>query len=84
MCAKLHVNLCVLGANIHVNVGVRGWMWLNVRESASESVCLAANIHVNVCVREWMCLNVRETTCESVCLGAHIHVNVWVFVNGCG
>jgi hypothetical protein len=28
-----------LGANIHVNVGVREWLWLNVRESACESVC---------------------------------------------
>jgi hypothetical protein len=39
MCSKIHVNLCVLGANIHVNVGVREWLWLNVRESACESVC---------------------------------------------
>jgi hypothetical protein len=39
MCANPHVNLCVLGASIHVNVGVREWMWLNVRESACESVC---------------------------------------------
>jgi hypothetical protein len=38
MCANPHVNLCVLGASIHVNVGVREWMWLNVRESACESV----------------------------------------------
>jgi hypothetical protein len=30
-----------LGANIHVNVGVREWMWLNVCGSTCESVCLA-------------------------------------------
>ena len=49
----MHVNLCVsclnvcdstcesvrLGANIHVNVGVRELMCLNLRESACESVC---------------------------------------------
>jgi hypothetical protein len=53
--------VCV-GAHLHVNVGVREWIWLSVLESTCESVCLGANIHVNVCVREWMCLNVRETT----------------------
>jgi hypothetical protein len=68
MCADLHVNLCVLAANIHVNVGVREWSWLNVRESTSEYVCVGAHIHVNVGVREWMSLNVRESAYESVCL----------------
>jgi hypothetical protein len=40
MCADLHVNLCVLAAHIHVNVGVREWMWLNVCGSTCESVCV--------------------------------------------
>jgi hypothetical protein len=75
------VQRCVLGAHIHVNVGVREWMWLNVSESACESVCgldvcestcesvcLGANIHVDVGVREWMWLNVCGSTCESVCV----------------
>ncbi len=52
MCAALHVNLCV---------------WLNVRESTSEYVCVVAHIHVNVGVREWSWLSVLESTCESVC-----------------
>mgnify|MGYP000261467361 FL=1 len=59
---------CVLGAHIHVNLGVREWMCLNVRETTCESVCLGANIHVNVGVREWMWLNVCGSTCESVCV----------------
>jgi hypothetical protein len=50
-----------------VNVCVREWMCLNVRETTCESVCLGANIHVNVGVREWMWLNVRESKCESMC-----------------
>ncbi len=50
-----------------MNVCVREWMCLDVRETTCESVCLAANIHVNVGVREWMWLNVRESACESVC-----------------
>ena len=67
--------------NIPVNVGVRDWIWLNVREV---SVCLGATIHVNVGVREWNWLNVRETTCESVCGWVQIHMWMWVFVNGFG
>ena len=46
------MNLRVLGAHIHVIVGVREWMWLNVRESACESVCElfeCANLPVNMC-----------------------------------
>ena len=64
MCAKLHVNLCVLGANIHVNVGVRGWMWLNVRESSCESVCGLFG-----CVRILMCISVFwcKFTCDRWC-----------------
>jgi hypothetical protein len=61
------VNLCGLCANIHVNLCVREWMCLNVRETTCESVRLGATIHVNVGVREWMWLNVRESACESVC-----------------
>ena len=38
--------------NIHVNVGVRERMLLNVRESTCESVCVGAILHVNVGVRE--------------------------------
>jgi hypothetical protein len=37
MCADLHVNLCVLAANIHVNVGVREWSWLMVE---CERICM--------------------------------------------
>jgi hypothetical protein len=55
-----------LGANMHVNVGVREWMWLNVCGSTCESACVAAHIHVNLGVREWSWLNVRESACESV------------------
>ena len=69
MCLNLHVNLCVLGATIHVIVGVREWMWLNVRETTCDSVCLGANAHVNVGVREWIWLSVRESTCESMHVG---------------
>ena len=76
MCANLHVHLCVLGASIHVNVSVREWSLLNVREYTYESVCLGAAIHVNVGFREWMWLTVRKSTCESICLGTNIHVNV--------
>ena len=53
-------------------------MWLNVRESTCETVCVDAHIHVNVGVREWIWLSVLESTCESVCLAANIHVNVCV------
>jgi hypothetical protein len=60
MCTNLHVQRCVLGAHVHVNVGVRERIWLNVRESTCESVCVVANIHVNVGVRERIWLNVRE------------------------
>ena len=77
MCANLHVNQCVLGAHLLVNVDVREWSWLNVCQSTCESGCAGAHIHihVNVGVREWI---VRESTCESVCVGANIHVNVGV------
>ena len=69
------MHLCVLGASIHVNVGVREWICLNVRESTCDSVLLGAITHVNVGVREWIWL----TTCAAVCvLGANIHVNVGV------
>jgi hypothetical protein len=61
------VNLCVLAANINVNVGVREWMCLIVRETTCDSVCLRANLYVNVGVREWMWLNVPGSACESVC-----------------
>jgi hypothetical protein len=63
------VQRCVLGAHIHVNLGVREWIWLNASESTCESVCLGANTHVNCGVRELMWLNVRESTCASVCVG---------------
>ena len=70
--------------NIPVNVGFRDWVWLKVRESTCESVCLGATIHVNVGVRKWICLNVRESTCESVCGWVQIYMWMWVFVNGFG
>ena len=54
---------------ILVNVDVREWIWLSVRESTCESVCLGAHIHVDVGVREWNWLIVRESTCESVRVG---------------
>jgi hypothetical protein len=56
-----------LAANIHVNVCVREWMCLIVRETTCDSVCLRANLYVNVGVREWMWLNVPGSACESVC-----------------
>ena len=69
MCAnKKCASVCVV-ANIHVNVGVREWMMLKLRESTCESVCVGANTHVNCGVRELMWLNVRESTCASVCVG---------------
>jgi hypothetical protein len=46
-----------LGSNIHVDVGVREWIWLNVRESTCESVLSGAPMLVNVGVREWIWLN---------------------------
>ena len=52
-----------------MNVGVREWRYLNVRDYTCESVCWGASIHVNVGVRGWTCLNVRKYTCESVCVG---------------
>ena len=52
-----------------MKVCVREWVWLNVRESTCESVCLGADIHVNVGVREWIWLNVRESTCGTLCVG---------------
>ena len=51
MCEYTCASGC-LGANIHMKVCVREWIWLNVRESTCESVCLGANIHVNVGVRD--------------------------------
>jgi hypothetical protein len=70
MCAnKKCACVCVLGANMHVNVGVREWMLLKLRESTCESVCVGANTHVNGGVRELMWLNVRESPCASVCVG---------------
>ena len=44
------MNLCGLGKCMIVNVVVREWMCLNVRETTCESVCLGAHIHVNVWV----------------------------------
>ncbi len=52
-----------------MKVCVREWIWLNVRESTCESVCLGADIHVNVGVREWIWLNVHESTCATLCVG---------------
>ena len=46
-----------LGSNIHVDVGVREWIWLNVRESTCESLLSGALMLVNVGVREWILLN---------------------------
>ena len=57
MCLNVRESTCesvCLGANIHVNVGVREWIWLSVLESTCGSVCLGANRHVNVGVCEWM------------------------------
>ena len=31
-----------LGADVHVNVGVCEWIWLDVCESARDSVCFGA------------------------------------------
>ena len=65
MCANIHVNLCVLGANLHVNVRVRDWIWLNVRESTSESVCFGrtsicengcSRVDLVECARIYMCI----------------------------
>ena len=48
MCANIHVNLCVLGANIHLHVGVWERRWTELGESTCESVCLGAARHVKV------------------------------------
>ena len=61
MCAKLHVNLCVLGATMFVNVGV--FVHVYVFKSTCEYVCVGASIFVSV---DFMLLNVCESTCEYV------------------
>ena len=63
------MNLCVLGAHIHANVGVLEQIWLNVRESTCETVCVDAHIHVDVGVREWIWLKVCESSCTYMCVG---------------
>ncbi len=61
MCASLHPNQCVCsGANMHVNVGIRKWILLNLWSHLCLGV-LGAKLLVNVCVREWVWLNVRES-----------------------
>jgi hypothetical protein len=65
VCGSTCESVC-LAAHIHVNVGVREWSRLNVRESTSEHVCVGTHIHVNVGVREWIWLSVLESACESV------------------
>ena len=74
MCAKLHVNLCGLGATMLVKVGFSAHVY--VFKSTCEYACVGASIFVNVCVRECMLLNVCESTCESVWPGANLLMNV--------
>ena len=79
ICLNVRVSTCesvCLGVNIHVNAGVREWIWLNVR-STCESVCVGANMHVNVGVREWVWLSARESACESACVGANARCECW-------
>ena len=58
-----------LGSNIHVDVGVREWMWLNVREYTCESVLSGASMLVDVGVRKGNWLNAHESTCATLCVG---------------
>ena len=40
MCANLHVNLCVVGASMLMNVWVRERIRFNICESTCEALCL--------------------------------------------
>jgi hypothetical protein len=53
----------VLGAHIHVNLGVREWMCLNVRETTCESVCVGCK-YTCECGCSWM--DVVE--CARICM----------------